>query len=227
MVMHAWLRNTVMRLRFIKPRSQVAATEAGEEEKAKVRRAGLVERDDGAVPSHKELRDATRRDAVHRVDSVGTERRAGIVYCASSINPPPSPISSRTHPASPGLMQSANMSQEIELASASEKSTNVVRPRGVERLSVKSRHRAVSAKRGRVCFTNRGRVLVKNKRLSKRRGTTVREGDAMRRDATLEETYEAGGTRIATTEKGTRRRRPVEKEGRQVRQRTKAENDGL
>ncbi|KYN19968.1 hypothetical protein ALC57_07738 [Trachymyrmex cornetzi] len=76
MVMHAWLRNTVMRLRFIKPR---------------------------AVLSHKELcpgRDAKRRDAVHRVDSVGTERRAGIVYCASSINPPPSPISSRTHPAS-------------------------------------------------------------------------------------------------------------------------------
>lgn len=53
--MHAWLRNTVMRLRFIKPRSQVAATEAGEEEKAKVRRAGLVERDDGAVLSHEEL----------------------------------------------------------------------------------------------------------------------------------------------------------------------------
>lgn len=36
MVMHAWLRNTVMRLRFIKPRSQVVATKASWEEKARV-----------------------------------------------------------------------------------------------------------------------------------------------------------------------------------------------
>lgn len=49
---------------------------------------------------------------------------------------------------------------------------------------MKSRQRAVSAKRGRVCFTNRGRVLAKNKRLSKRRATTVREGDAIQHDAT-------------------------------------------
>lgn len=34
--MHAWLRNTVMRLRFIKLRSQVAAVKVGREEKAGV-----------------------------------------------------------------------------------------------------------------------------------------------------------------------------------------------
>ncbi|KYM91160.1 hypothetical protein ALC53_01572 [Atta colombica] len=186
--------------------------EAGEEEKAKVQHAGLVERDDGAVLSHKELGralNAMRSDVVHRVDSVGTERRVGIVYCVSSINPPPSPISSRIHPAS--LMQSANMSQ--------------VRPRGVERLSVKSRHRAVSAKRGRVCFTNRGRVLAKNKRLSKRRGTTVREGDAIQHDTTRRSRKHT--KRVAQESRRWKKERDVEKEGRQVRQRTKAENDRL
>ncbi|KYN40287.1 hypothetical protein ALC56_05232, partial [Trachymyrmex septentrionalis] len=154
--------------------------------------------------------DATRRDAAHRVDSVGTERRAGIVYCASSINPPPSPISSRTHPASPGLIQSANMSQGEKLCYEA----NVVRPRGVERLSVKSRHRAVSAKRDRVCFTNRGRVLAKNKRLNKRRGTTVREGDAIR--ATRRSRKHTG--RVAQESRRRKKERDVEKEGRQVRQ---------
>ncbi|KYN07322.1 hypothetical protein ALC62_01524 [Cyphomyrmex costatus] len=138
---------------------------------------------EGAVPSHKELRpgrDAKRRDVVHRVDSVGTERRAGIVYCESSINPPPSPISSRIHPVRTFICPSLERIKIIvELASASGKRQTVVRPRGVERLSVKSRQRAVS---------------------SKRRGTIAREGDAIQH---------------------------VEKEGRQVRRRTKAENNGL
>ena len=61
---------------------------------------------------------AMRSGAVHRVDSVGTKRRVGIVYCVSSINPPPSPISSRIHPAS--LMQSANMSQGEKLCYGSQ-----------------------------------------------------------------------------------------------------------
>lgn len=58
MVMHAWLRNTVMRLRFIKPRSQVAAaTKAkrpwGKSERRKGARPtpGPVERNDGGALS--------------------------------------------------------------------------------------------------------------------------------------------------------------------------------
>jgi len=50
--MHAWLRNTVMRLRFIKPRSQVAATEAGEREKVEGEEGptrGPTRRNDEAV----------------------------------------------------------------------------------------------------------------------------------------------------------------------------------
>lgn len=53
--MHAWLRNTVMRLRFIKSRSQVARRRrlvGGEEgEKKQGSGAGPVERNDKTVPS--------------------------------------------------------------------------------------------------------------------------------------------------------------------------------
>jgi len=47
---------------------------------------------------------AAGSDAAHRVDSVGKQRRAEIVYRASSINPPLSPISPKTHPTRRGSL---------------------------------------------------------------------------------------------------------------------------
>ncbi|TGZ48899.1 hypothetical protein DBV15_08306 [Temnothorax longispinosus] len=155
-------------------------------------------------------------DATHYVDSVGTQRRAGESFIVRAR------LILHHRQFRRGLAWLTGNSSPGFATEHEWKGTNVVRPRGVGKPSQCSRdkerfQRNVAASPLRI---------AKNKRLSKRRGTTVREGDAIQHDAMLEETYEAGGTRIATTEKGTRRRRPVEEEG-QVRRRTKAENDGL
>lgn len=78
---------------------------------------------------------------------------------------------------------------------------------------MESRQRAVSAKRGRVTFTNRGRVFAKNKRLSKRRGMTVREGDAIQHDAMARGNIRSGWHK--NRDDGKRNETPMEEEGRQ------------